>query len=174
MILLESPWPILVVGILVEAVLGILLLRSGQGRILWAMIAVGVVVLAGLGIERLVVTERELVAETLDTAAAAVQANDLKALLACVSSTAPKTRSDAQMVLGLAKFNKAKISDLEVTINRLTSPMTAKAKFLAVGAACDRATGDFNGSFAHRLTVDLRKENGRWMICGYQDETQTL
>lgn len=170
MIFLESPWPILLIGIAVEAVLAIMLLRSGQGRILWAMIGAGALILGGLGIERLVVTERELVEQTLDTAVSAVRTNNLNALLACISPTAPKTQGDARMVLGLAEFSRAKISEVEITINRLTSPPSAKATFLAAGEARDRRTGDWAGSFARRVTVELRKENGRWMLCDYRDE----
>lgn len=170
MFLLESPWPILIAGIVAEAVLAMMLLRTGRGWLLWAMLGVGAVVIGGVGIERLVVTERELIEETLDTAAAAVQANDLDALLACISTAAPKTQRDARYVLGLAEFSKARISDLEVTINRLTSPPTAKTKFLAIGAAKDRNTGDYNGSFVRTVRAELRKENGRWMIGDYTVE----
>ena len=170
MSLLESPWPILLIGIVVEAVLAVMLLQSGRGRILWAMLGMGLLVLAGLAIERLVVTEREAIEGTLDTAAAAVQANDLDALLVCISSTAPKTRRDAQWVLGLAEFTKARVGDVEITVNRLTSPPTAHAKFLAIGAARDRKTGDFDGSFVRRVTANLCKENGRWMIGDYTVE----
>ena len=42
--LLESPWPALVFGIFAEALLGIILLRTGRGVLLWAMAGVGLVV----------------------------------------------------------------------------------------------------------------------------------
>ena len=60
-IFLESPWPILLIGIAVEAVLAVMLLRTGQGRLLWAMLGMAAVVLLGLAVERLVVTDREAV-----------------------------------------------------------------------------------------------------------------
>jgi hypothetical protein len=170
MFLLESPWPILSAGIAAEALLAILLLRTGQGRILWAMLGAALLIAAGLVVEWFVVTEREAVEQRLDQAAAAVAANDLEALLACISTTAPKTQRDARWVLGLVEFSKARLSDMEISINRLTSLPTAKAKFLAIGTARDRKSGDFNGTFVRTVTATLRKENGRWMIGEYTVE----
>ena len=59
--LIEDPTPILVVGILIEAVLAIALLRTGRGVLLWAMLAVAGLTGLGLLLERWVVTERERV-----------------------------------------------------------------------------------------------------------------
>jgi hypothetical protein len=79
MIFLESPWPILLIGIAAEAVLAILLLRTGQGKWLLAMLGAGLVVLLGLLVERLVVTDGKLVQQTLDAAVAAVEAGSRSA-----------------------------------------------------------------------------------------------
>jgi hypothetical protein len=168
--LLESPWPILLIGIAVEAVLAIQLLRTGQGRILGWMLGTGVLLLMGLVVERLIVTERESVENTIDAAVAAAQRNDLNGLLACVSPKAPKTQADSRWVLGTYQFRHARISNLEITLNRLTSPPTAKAKFLAYGAGQHRQTTYIQGNFARWVTVNLRKENGRWMLADYTVE----
>lgn len=170
MIFLESPWPILVIGIAVEAVLAMTLLRTGQGRVLGAMIGVAVFVLLGLLVERLVVTDREAVGDALDAAAAAVEANNLDRLLDCVSPKAEKTRKDSRYVLGLCEFQKARICDLEITVNRLTSPPTAKAKFRAIGQAKDRSGQIPYQGFARWVTVTMRKEGDRWMIGDYTVE----
>jgi hypothetical protein len=169
-IFLESPWPILVVGIAVEAVLAMVLLRTGQGRMLWAMIGVAAFVLLGLVVERFVVTDREAVGDTLDTAAAAVETNNLDRLLDCVSPRAEKTRKDSRYVLGLLEFNKARICNLEVTVNRLTSPPTAKAKFQAIGQGHDRHGEIPYQGFARWVTVTMRKEGDRWLIGDYTVE----
>ena len=170
MILLESPWPILLIGIAVEAVLAIALLRSGQGKMLWAMLGVAGLLVVGLVVERLVVTDREAVENTLDTAVAAVEANDLNRLLECISPSAQKTRADARWALGRVEFRKARITDLEITINRLTSPPTAKAKFHAIGTGRDRLGESPYPSFMRPVTVNLRREKGRWLIGDYSVE----
>lgn len=167
---LESPWPILVIGIVIEAVLAMMLLRTGQGKLLGAMIGVAAFVLLGLVVERLVVTDREAVGDMLDAAAAAVETNNLDRLLDCVSPKAEKTRKDSRFVLGLFEFNKARICDLEVTVNRLTSPPSAKAKFRAVGQGHDRRGEIPYQGFARWVTVTMRQEGDRWLIGDYTVE----
>jgi hypothetical protein len=168
MIFVESPWPILLVGIVAETTLAILLLRTGQGKWLWAILGVGLLVLLGLLVERLVVTEREAVQRTLDAAVAAVEASDLGRLLECVSPAAERTRSDARWMLNRVEVRTARIRDVEITINRLTSPPTAKAKFRAIGTGRDRMGQFPYETFVQPVTVDLRKEGDRWLIGSYQ------
>ncbi len=174
MIFLESPWPILLIGIAVEAVLAILLLRTGQGRLLLAMLGVGLLVLLGLVVEHFVVTDRKTITNALDSAAAAVAANDLNRLLEHISPTAQPLRADIRAAFGRIEFRAARISGLEITINRLTSPPTAKARFRAIGSGRDRR-GEFpHESFVEAVTVTLRKEGGRWLVAEYSIEALSL
>ena len=102
------------------------------------------------------VTDREAIDNTLDACAAAVEANDLNRLLECISPSAAQVRADARFVLDRFEVQKARITDLEITINRLTSPPTAKAKFRAIGTGRDRK-GEFPyQGFAEIVTVELR------------------
>jgi hypothetical protein len=174
MILLESPWPILLIGIAVEAVLAVALLRTGQGKVLWAMLGVGALVLTGLLIERLVVTEREAVEHTLDAAIDAVEANDINRLLECISPKAEPIRAAARMVLGRVEVRMARMTGLEITINRLTNPHTAKAKFRAIGSGRDRKGELPSQGFSEVVTVELRPEGGRWLVFDYKPENPNL
>jgi hypothetical protein len=173
MMFVESPWPILVIGIIVEAALAVALLRTGQGRLLWAMLGVGAVVLLGLLVERLIVTDREAITNTLDAAAAAVEANNLDRLLETVSPSAQRTRTGARLVLGRFEFSKGRITDLEITVNGLTSPPSAKTKFRAIGKAHDRVGESPYEGFAVPVTVELHRENGRWLIGDFTAEGYT-
>ena len=172
--LLESPWPILFIGIGVEAVLAVFLLRTGRGWALWAMLGVGLLTLTGLGLERLVLTDREAVEDTLDACAAAVEANDLDRLLGHISPTAPKTQDDARFVLSRVDVRKARINNLEIKVNRLTSPPTAKAKFRALGTGRDRK-GEFPyRGYTTKVVVNLRREGDHWRIADYTIEDPHL
>lgn len=167
----ESPWPILVIGIAVEAVLAMMLLRTGQGRLLVAMIVAALLLLLGLVVERFVVTDREAIANTLDTAAAAVEKNNLDGLLKCISSKkTEKTVKDAHYVMGLCEFEKARICELEITINRLTSPPTAKAKFRAIGQVNARNAEISHMGFARWVNATMCKEGDCWLIGDYTVE----
>jgi len=166
-IFVESPWPILFIGIAVEAVLAFLLLRTGQGKFLIAMLGVAAFVVVGLVVERLVVTDREAVEQTLDAAVAAVRKNDLNGVLDCISPSAQDDRNHIRWVLGRVDVQEAHISDLDIKVNRLTSPPTADAKFLAVGRGKDKKGEWPYQGFAHRVVVQLRLEGGRWLVTGY-------
>jgi hypothetical protein len=174
MLFLESPWPVLLLGIAAEAVLAILLLRTGQGRWLGAMLGAGLLVLLGLVAEHFVVTDRKAIANTLDEAAAAVEANDLKRLLECVAPSAEEIRRGAPQVFERFEFRKARIHSLEIVINRLTSPPTATVAFQAVGNAKDRQGQSPYSGFAEPVSVTLRQEQGRWLVADYNVDGRKL
>jgi hypothetical protein len=167
-IFLESPWPILFVGIAVEAVLGMALMHTGRGKFFIAMIGVAVLVVIGLVVERLVVTDREVVESTLDAAVVAVKRNDLNGLLDCIAPTAKEPRELSRWVLSRCEVEDVRISDLQIKVNRLTSPPTAKAEFVAVGKGKDRLAEFPYQAVAQRVVVQLRLQDGRWLVTGYE------
>lgn len=170
MVFLESPWPILIIGIVLEAVLAVALVKSGRGVLLLPMGIVALVVVAGVIIERIVVTEKERVEQTLDEAAAAIEADNLDRLLACISPSpdAEKPRQDARHNHDLFRVTQVSIRNLHVEINKFTSPPTAEAQFSAL------VTGSLkSGEFGEvtrwaGLKVSLRQESGRWLIFDYK------
>jgi ketosteroid isomerase-like protein len=168
MIFLESPWPIVVIGVAAEAILAVMLVRTGRGVLLGAMAAVGVAVGIGLLVERLVVTDRKLVARTIDGAAAALEANDLARLLELIAPDAAQTRDAATLALQEGEFRRVRLYQLEITVVRTTSPPTAKATFNVIATGKDRR-GEF-GELTRplRMTVRLRRESGRWLITGHE------
>ena len=170
MIFLESPWPWFLLGIAAEAVLAVALLRTQRGYLLWAMLGTAAFVLLGLLVERFVVTERKLVMRTLDDGVAAAKANNLGRLLECISPKATKTRHYAGLVMGRFEIEDAHIHDLEIKINRLTSPWTAEAKFLAVGKGRDRKNELPYSGYARRVVIELRREGGRWLVTDFDVE----
>jgi hypothetical protein len=173
MIFLESFWPVLLIGIAVEAVLMVALLRTGRGNLLWAMIGVALFTIAGVVVERLVVTQREAVENTLDAAVDAVLASDLNRLLDCVSPTAKKTRDDARQVFGRVEVGSTYIHSMEIKIDDRTSPYTAKARFQVIGQARDRKGEIPYEGFNRAVTVELRLEGNRWLVYDYSIEGLT-
>lgn len=175
--LLESPWPILFIGILVEAALAVLFFQTGRGKLLWAILGVAVLLGGGLVVERLVVTDREAVANTIDAAVAAVRANNKERLLACVSPNAKPVRQMTDYVFNLVEFIDAGISNLEITVGTPTGrtaggPQTAVAKFTAIGHARDRLGQVPYQGFMQELTVNFRREGDRWLIDSYNAKDQ--
>ena len=169
-LLFENPLRIIFFGVAVEAVLGLALFRTRRGAILWVMIAVFALTAAALAVERLVVTERERIEMTLDGITSALEANDLNRVLSYVAPAAVRTRGRAAWVLGRIEVQSARIYRLDITINRLTTPMTAKASFFGHVSYRDRQGEIPYGNYGSRFVVDLRKENDRWVVTGHVEE----
>jgi hypothetical protein len=164
---LESPWPAVVVGIVVETMLAIALLRTGRGVILWAMLAVAALVGAAVAVEHFTVTDRKLVGQTVYGAAAAVESNDFNRLMTFVAPRAVEIRGEAQRVLAEIKFSKVSVRNLEVVVNRLTSPPSAKATFNVFVSGADRR-GEFGElSRPAKVALSLDLIDGRWLITAH-------
>ena len=163
--LVEDPTWIIVLGIVVEAMLAVLLVNLRQGWIAWVMLGVFVLVLAGVGLEWLIVTDRERVEATLCGAAEAVEANDLDRLLMdYIDPHANLARQLATDALKSLEVTSAKISGLRVKINELTSPPTAEAKFIGSVRFEDPRGRIPYRSRAANCTILLRLENDRWLV----------
>jgi hypothetical protein len=167
MLFLESPWPILVVGLVLETVLAIALFQTRKGKLLWAMGGVAVLILAGVLVERYTVTDTKRVRQTLEAAAAGLVANSRERVEACVvpGPDGNAVREQIRFVLGQGEFHEVSIRNLEVDFNYRTSPFTAEARFTAFVSGRTRGGEiDFAGSRPYRVTVRLRRESGRWLV----------
>ncbi len=94
--LVEDPTLFIFLGIVIEAVLGIVLFRTGRGFLLWVMLGVLVVCLTGVIGQRFIITERKRVIQTLDGIAAALEANDVDRVFSYLTPDANYSRSEAQ------------------------------------------------------------------------------
>ncbi len=163
---LENPIPIIFLGIIVEGMLATIFASTRQSWALWAMVGVLVVVFAGVGLEMLVVTDVERVEATLDGAVEALEANDLNRLLdGYIAPEAIQARGLATAALRRVDVTSAKISNLNIEVNRLTSPPTAQAQFLG---SVHYEPHDFERvpyrHYSARLDVRFRLEDDRWII----------
>jgi hypothetical protein len=169
MLFLESPWPILIVGLILEMALAIVLFRTGRAAVLAAMGGVALLVLVGVLIERWTVTDTKKVRQTLEAAAAGLQANDAKLVYPHVVSgpDGDRARELIRWALSCAEFKELSVRNLDVKFNYHTSPPTAEATLMVWAVGKDRS-GLLPGEKTqpHRLTVPLRKESGRWLIFG--------
>jgi hypothetical protein len=172
-IFFESPMPVIFLGIVIEAVLGIALFTTRRGVLLLPMAVVVLLVLGGVWLERVIVTETERVEATLDDVADALKANDLSKLYTYISPAARYTRDRAAWALGYIEVTDAKIRNLAVTINRLTSPATAEAKFDGIiffrGKRVEVGGRD---RYPARFTVQLELDGDRWLVTDHIEYEQ--
>jgi len=166
--LVESPWPWIAFGIFAEVGLGLLLLHTQRGVLLLPMGGVLLLVLGGMVLERHVVTDRERVEDCLEGVAAALEANDLQRVLGFISASAVETRSQARRAIDYAQFQQIKIKDLQITVNYLTSPPSARATFTALVTASDRGNLFGVRTLPLEFRVDFRQEDQSWLITGHE------
>jgi hypothetical protein len=167
-IFLESPVPIICIGIAVEAVLGLILLRTGRGVLLWAMGGMLLLVLGGVLLERLVVTEKERVEDTIYGAIAALEANNEKGVFEYIVPPAVELRALVHSGMQRVQVTSVKLTRLELDINDLTSPPTAEAHIQGIISVEDRTGSAPYQNFGIReLVLELRRDPNRWVITGY-------
>lgn len=170
-VLLETPVPALVAGMIVEAMLVAWLMHSRR-QVLW--IPIVLVLLATLGLvllEAAVVTDREEVAAVLDAIASALESNDLSTLLAYVSTThGAGIRRDIQARLPPWRVTDAHVGrDLKVEINPLTVEPTAAATFTGRVTVTSRDGTLRNAHYLRKFTVKLRREGSGWLAYDYEE-----
>ncbi len=172
MFFLESPWPILIVGLVAEALLAVALFRTGRGKLLWPIGGVALLVLLGLVAERYTVTDTKLVRQTLDAAAAGLVANDKDRVKACIvpDPDGDPTRAATDEAFRYpVVFRRISISDLDVKFNDRTSPPTADATFMVYVTV--RVRGPDSTEIGEitkpvNMKIKLRKHSGRWLVYG--------
>ncbi len=166
---IESPWPSLALGISLEIILAIVLVRTGRSWIVAAMVVALAATAALLAVERYVVTEREEVEDALAAVADALESNDVPAVLAAFSPDCPRL-GEVKSALSRFTVREARVGgDLEVRINRLTSPPSAATYFTGRIDGKD-ARGEF--PYEHmirKFKVTLHKRGGKWLIADYSD-----
>ncbi len=168
MLFLESPWPILIVGLALEIVLAIALFRTGRGVVLVAMGGVALVVLLGVLLGIRAPTDTKRVRQTLEAAAAGLQAGDAKRVDLCIvpDSDGNSARQLTRWALSRAEFLELTIRNLEVKFNYRTSPPTAETTFTVWVRGTDRSHTIGEIYQPVKMEVQLRKESGRWLVCG--------
>lgn len=160
----EDPTLFIVIGLLVEVILGMALWQTGRGQLLWWMAGAAAFTLLGIVVERLVVTPREQITIMLDDARRAVAANDLPGTLRFVAASAKEERTLVTDSMRRWKFSDAAIHGLEIELPPGRNPQRADARLTGVVSVRD-SRGEFSCErFPARLQVQLERIDGRWQV----------
>ncbi|MEL6896410.1 MAG: hypothetical protein AAFP90_09935 [Planctomycetota bacterium] len=118
----------------------------------------------------LIQTEREAILEMIDTAAAAVERNDVDAAISHIDPRLREVNERAKMALNSVKFSRARVTRVrEVNVRSDATPMTAKVD-LSVSVTVSARNGMVEGvKRPARLQLELRKNSkGQWKVIDYQ------
>ena len=167
--ILESPWPAIVCGVFLEAILAVVFVNSRRKSVLLAMLVVALLAAGGVALEKCWVTDREQIEARLNEIAQALEANDLELLCTFIHSDAQKTRALAEAKTLLVTVGSAKVRNLEVEVNRLTSPPVAETRFMG-RFDCEGKTVIGNmmpvpdSIYLLDFEADFLLVDGRWMV----------
>ena len=170
--LIDDPTMFIFLGILVEAVLGVVLFRTGRGFLLWIMLGVLAVCLTGIIGQRFIITERKLVIRTLDGIVTALERNDVDGVLTYLEPEAAHSRERARWALGRVEVQNASYRKLDVKINDLTSPPTAEVTFFGLIGYHNRKGEMPYNNYASNFTIHLRKHDDRWLVEEHTEENE--
>ncbi|NLF68100.1 MAG: hypothetical protein GX575_03485 [Candidatus Anammoximicrobium sp.] len=168
--LTENPLPVLLIGSLTAIILAGGWLQTGSRWLLAAIFAAIALTIGAVLAERLIVTDREQVTQTLFDIAALVERNQVNEALEYAYPGTPAVRSQAAAELPLYRFSEVNIkSNLEVRVSPERHPPTAVAEFNVVVVLSTR-----DGLLAHRripryLEVTfLQDDDGQWRVGAYE------
>lgn len=174
--LTEDPSLTIGLGTLALVILAVVLYRTGRGVVLVAMVLVLLLTTALVVAERWIVTDRELVADTLYRGARALEANDVPTVKSLIASDSQALHALVDRVMSDVAFRAVHIGgDLEIKINRLTSPPTAVARFTCRVEGTPRRMDFAHDQFIRGVKVTLRQEEaGHWAVAEVEPQQAPL
>ncbi len=165
----ESPWPAVALCAVLLFVFGTLFVRTGR---VWALavMAAAVAGLVGLVVlERAIVTETEEVEDTLYGIAEDLEANDTTRVLDSFAPNCPRI-GQTRSALSRVTVQSATVGrDLEVRINKLTSPPTATAYFTGRLQVRDNSGTIPYENYIRKFKIKLERHADRWLIADFDD-----
>ena len=166
--LFEQPLIIVVLGMLLILALGAAWSSSGRKELLFAMGAALALLVAGLIVERVVITDREAIDATLDQIARDVKNNNRKALIRHIHSGATKLRQRAEAELPNYEFTDCRITKVfSRDIDRTAEPRSAIVEFNVIvsGSFTYEGLSFSDTNILRWVKLHLvREKDGRWTV----------
>lgn len=167
--LLENPVPTMVGGLMLTIILIGSWLKTGHRSLLAVALVVVALAIGLLVAERMVLTDREQVEQTLQIIARDVESGDLERMLSHVHPEADDTRDAAAREIPQYRIKSVRIKrGVEVKLNLKHDPPEATADFNVVVEGADTV-----GLFGERqvprfVSVRFWKDGDRWKVKDYR------
>jgi hypothetical protein len=167
-VLVENPLAIAVGGgVLATLALVVFLARRSLASLLTLGGILAATVLLIL-IEQLVLTDQEQVEIGLASVLAAVEANNMPAVLNWIDPAAVSVRADVQALMPLVKVDKARsMGDLEITVDQSGNAPSAMSRFRAFLDGVHGSSGMRVAYFNQQVDLQWIKRGNRWLIDAY-------
>ena len=149
--------PTLVIGAALSAVLLGVFINT---RRIWSLAAVVVVCLLAIGL---------LIEALIHGPVRAIEANDVEAVLASIDPASEPLRAYARTILSRLKVRRAKVANLSIAVNRLTSPPSATVSGVGRIEAADVRGTTGQQNYVRPFTVRLSERGSQWYIGSYEE-----
>jgi len=172
--LYEQQLVIVVIGVALILGLGAAWSGSGRKELLFAIGGVLLLLIAGLVVERLVVTDREAIRATLAQMAHDVQNNNRRAIIEHIYSGAPQLKQQVESELRNYHFTECRITKINrIDVDDHIEPRSAIVEFNVIGSGS--SAKDPIGEVEHfprwvRLQM-IREKDGRWTVAEYEHDS---
>ena len=166
----HDAWPWALGCAVVAAVSLLLWSQAAQRAFLVAMAAALVGGVGCLLADWLVVTDREQIEILFPRLARAAETGDTSTILAALDPALAPLRSEAEQALREFRPEEVRITRLDVTLRGPAAARLARAEMLIHTRGDARGAGGASGpvSALIDLTVDLRKDGGRFLITDFE------
>jgi hypothetical protein len=171
--LYEQQLVIVALGVTLILALGAAWSASGRKELLYAIGAAFILLVAGLIVEKVVVTDREAIRATVLQIARDVQNNDRRAVLAHVHSGAQQLRRQAEAELPKYEFKELRITRINlIDVDKQAEPRSAIVEFNVIGSASERGGVVALDHVAQWVKLQmLREKDGRWTVAEFEHDS---
>jgi len=130
---------------------------------------VALLTVAGVAVERFVVTDMEQVENVIEAGRVAVEANNPAAALALVTPESREIRDRVREGFAQVVFTEVKVRALTVKLNRAARPMTAEVSFTVLATFDARHGNSPYRNYVATVNAKLRRQGDRWLVTEVSD-----
>lgn len=169
--LFENPLAIMILGGLTLAIIAGGWYQTQRRELVFAFLAILVIVVGLLLLERSVITDGEAVKATIRTIAREAEANDIDALARRFHSSATDHKERLHAEVALYEIKKVTVKDnLKVQVDRKHQPPQAVATFNVTVIGGDRVGALKDMQIPRFVTATFWLEDGEWRCIDYKHE----
>jgi hypothetical protein len=172
--LFENQILIAAIGIVVMLALGMAWSATGRKEWLYGMGVAFVLMVVGLIVEHVVVTDREAIRATLVRIAHDVQRNDRAAVLRHIYSGKPELKRKAEGELPNYQFTECRITRIhQIDIDEKGEPRSATVEFNVIASGTFRQAGfEVTDTVPRWVRLTMKREaDGRWTVADYEHDS---
>jgi len=171
--LFEQPLVIVALGVATILALGAAWSSSGRKELLYAAGAVFALLIAGLIVERVVVTDNEAIRTTLQQIARDVKSNNRAAVARHIHSAAPSLKQKAESELPNYQFAECRVTKIHlIDVDASAEPRSAMVEFNVIASGTFKQPGfEVTDTVPRWVKLHLLREpDGRWTVAEYEHD----